>query len=130
MKAIALILATALIGSTAAYGETAGSATLVSSDRYSRLVAVDGTRIKQNSVGSYAVESGSRELQFQLVIPGATAPGKSMGYSSTPTNQFVTTKANLQAGTHYTAHVDKTDLQPKVVIREKQSGVQASLASK
>jgi hypothetical protein len=129
MKAIALILATTLIGSTAAYAQTATSATLVSSDRSSRLVAVDGTRIKQNVAGSYAVESGTRELQFQLMIPGATAPGKSMGGGSTPTNQFVTAKANLKAGTHYTAHVDKADFEPKVVIREKQSGVQASLAS-
>jgi hypothetical protein len=130
MKAIALILATSLIGSTAAYAQTDSAATLVSSDRSSRLVAVDGARIKQNAAGSYAVESGTRELQFQLMIPGATAPGKSFGSSATPTNQFVTAKANLKAGTHYTAHVDKADLQPKVVIREKQSGVQASLASK
>ena len=81
MKAIALILATTLIGSTAAYADTTSSATLVSSDRGSRLVAVDGARIKQNTVDSYAVESGTRELQFQLMIPGATAPGKGLGYA-------------------------------------------------
>lgn len=129
MKAIALILATTLIGSTAAFADTTSSATLVSSDRGSRLVAVDGARIKQNTVDSYEVESGTRELQFQLMIPGATAPGKSLGYSATPTSKFVTTKANLKAGTHYTAHVDKAELEPKVVIREKQSGTEASLAS-
>lgn len=55
MKAIALILATTLIGSTAAYADTTSSATLVSSDRGLRLVAVDGARIKQNTVDSYAV---------------------------------------------------------------------------
>lgn len=63
------------------------------------------------------------------MIPGATAPGKSLGYSATPTSKFVTTKANLKASTHYTAHVDKAELEPKVVIREKQSATEASLAS-
>jgi hypothetical protein len=126
MKKYALILATALAASGAAYAD---SATLVSTDRSSRLVAVDGTRVSHNASGSFSVEAGSRELQFQLMVPSATAPGKSFGYASTPTNHFVTTKADLKAGTHYTLHVDKADLQPKVVIREKQSGTTASLAS-
>ncbi len=126
MKKYALILATAVAASTAAYAD---SATLVSTDRSSRLVAVDGARVTHSGGSSYAVEAGSRELQFQLMVPSATAPGKSFGYASTPTNHFVTTKAELKAGTHYTLHVDKADLQPKVVIREKQSGSQASLAS-
>lgn len=129
MKAIALILATTLIGSTAAHADSDSAATLVSSDRSSRLVAIDGSKVSQNPAGSYAVESGARELQFQLMIPAATAPGKSFGNHATPTQKFVTTRANLKAGTHYTAHVDKAELQPKVVIREKQSGTVASLAS-
>ncbi len=126
MKKYALMLAAALAGSTAAYAD---SATLVSTDRNSRLVAVDGAAVSQNAAGSYAVAAGSRELQVQLMVPAATAPGKSFGHASTPTNQFVTTKAELKAGTHYTLHVDKADRQPKVVIREKQSGSAASLAS-
>ncbi len=126
MKKYALILAAALAGSTAAYAD---SATLVSTDRSSRLVGVDGARITHTGASSYAVEAGTRELQFELMVPSATAPGKSFGYASTPTRQFVTTKAELKAGMHYTLHVDKADLQPKVVIREQQSGTTASLAS-
>ena len=126
MKKYALILAATLAGSSVAYAD---SATLISTDSSSRLVGVDGARVTHNGGSSFAVEAGNRELQFQLMVPSATAPGKSFGYASTPTSQFVTTKADLKAGTHYTLHVDKTDLQPKVVIREKQSGNVASLAS-
>jgi len=114
MKKYALILAAALAGSTAAYAD---SATLVSTDRSSRLVGVDGARITHTGASSYAVEAGTRELQFELMIPSATAPGKSFGGAPTPTNRFVTTKATLEAGKRYTLHVDKSARDASIAIR-------------
>ena len=127
MKAIALVLTAALIGSAGAYAED--TASLVSADRSARLVAIDGAKVEHKTSGHYAVAAGTRELEFQLMIPSATAPGKSFGSMPTPTDKFVTTKATLKAGTHYTLHVDKADADAKVVIREKQSGTPASLAA-
>jgi len=114
MKVIALILTAALIGSTA-YAED--TASLVSTDRSARLVAIDGNKVDVASTGRYAVPAGTRELEFELMIPSATAPGKSFGGAPTPTNRFVTTKATLEAGKRYTLHVDKSARDASIAIR-------------
>ncbi len=114
MKTIALILTAALMGS-AAYAED--TASLVSTDRSARLTAIDGNTVERNNSGYYAVPAGTRELEFELMIPSATAPGKSFGGAPTPTNRFVTTKATLEAGKRYTLHVDKSAREASVAIR-------------
>lgn len=120
MKKVATLLIAALMTGCAnvhVEGTEASStdslAKLVSVDRRSRLVAIDGTRVNGPVIGSYYVKPGNRLLRFQLQIPNSGL-GKGAGHGVTAVNSFVDTRSELKAGTQYFLHVEQNE----VVIRE------------
>ena len=105
-KALPLLIAALLAGCANVHVEgTAGSSTdslakLVSVDRRSRLVAIDGNRVNGPVIGSYYVKPGSRELRFQLQTPNSGL-GKNVGHGVTALDRFVDTRADLKPGSQY-----------------------------
>lgn len=91
-------------------------AKLVSVDRRSRLVAVDGEDVKGPVIGSYYLKPGDRLLRFQLQVPQGGL-GKGVGHGVSATGQFVETRSELKPGTRYFLYVE----QDQVVIREQRN---------
>jgi hypothetical protein len=118
-KVMALLIAALMTGCANVHVEgteassTASLAKLVSIDRRSRLVAIDGTRVNGPVIGSYYLKPGNRELRFQLQTPNSGL-GKGASHGVTALERFVETRSELKAGTQYFLHVE----QDKVVIRE------------
>ncbi len=118
-QALLLLIAALMSGCANVHVEgTEGSRTdslakLVSVDRRSRLVAIDGNRVNGPVIGSYYVKPGNRELRFQLQTPNSGL-GKSAGHGVTALDRFVDTRAELKPGSRYFLHVDRET----VVIRE------------
>ncbi len=118
-QALPLLIAALMSGCANVHVEdTEGSSTdrlakLVSVDRRSRLVAIDGNRVNGPVIGSYYVKPGNRELRFQLQTPNSGL-GKSAGHGVTALDRFVDTRAELKPGSRYFLHVDRET----VVIRE------------
>jgi hypothetical protein len=123
-KTIALLSAALMAGCANMHVEgtegssTSNLATLVSTDRRSRLVAIDGNRVNGPVIGSYYVKPGNRQLQFSLQVPSGGL-GKGVGHGVSATGQFVETRAELRAGIRYFLHVE----QDKVVIREQRDNL-------
>ena len=134
MKTMALLATLVIAGcSTPHIENTAGQsaaalAKVAVVDHQARLVKVDGAAVEAPTIGSYYLKPGARELEFQLQVGGATAPGKSMGGSHTPVDRFVSRKLDLKAGHMYQLTVAGTRLQPELVVNEQP--VAANLASK
>jgi hypothetical protein len=91
-------------------------AKLVSVDRRSRLIAIDGNRVNGPVIGSYYVKPGNRALRFQLQTPNSGL-GKGVGHGVTALDRFVDTRFELKAGTQYFLQVD----QGSVLIREQRN---------
>jgi hypothetical protein len=118
-KACMLLIAALMTGCANVHVEgTDGSSTdslakLVSVDRRSRLVAIDGNRVNGPVIGSYYVKPGNRELRFQLQTPNGGL-GKSAGHGVTALDRFIDTRAELKPGSQYFLSVDDE----AIVIRE------------
>ena len=121
--AIPLLIAALMGGCANVHVEgTEGSSTdslakLVSVDRRSRLVAIDGSRVNGPVIGSYYVKPGNRELRFQLQKPDGGL-GKSAGHGVTALDRFVDTRAELKPGSRYFLSIDGE----AIVIREQGDG--------
>ena len=120
MKTVVALLMAALIGGCAnmhVEGTEASSADslakLVSTDRRSRLIAVDGSRVNGPVIGSYYLKPGNGELRFQLQTPNGGL-GKGAGHGVTALERYVDTRLELKAGSQYWLQVE----QDTVVIRE------------
>lgn len=118
-KALLLLITALMAGCANVHVEgtegasTASLAKLVSVDRRSRLVAIDGNRVNGPVIGSYYVKPGNRDLRFQLQRPNSGL-GKSSGHGVTALDKFVDTRAELKPGSRYFLQVSGDT----VVIRE------------
>ncbi len=121
-QVMALLIAALMAGCANVHVEgteasnTDSLAKLVSTDRRSRLIAIDGNRVNGPVIGSYYVKPGNRELRFQLQAPNSGL-GKGVGHGVTALDRFVDTRSELKAGTQYFLHVE----QDKIVIREQRN---------
>lgn len=135
MKKIVFLMSLALAGTSCASPHVEDTASMSDSqlarllavDGKSRLVQVDGAEVKSPLATSYYLKPGNRELQFQVHRKGAGAPGKGVK-RMVPTDKYVTTRVNLQAGHDYLLKIDTRDQQPRVVIDERPSAARLSVA--